>query len=125
MRVLNLFRFLGTLMLILGLFGASVYATGQPQDQSQQQEPSQPQQPQSSPDMSQASQQQPVQIFAGKIVKSKGNLVLTDPASDTTYHLQNEDQAKQYVGKRVTVKGTLDPTTNMISISDIQPASSK
>jgi hypothetical protein len=67
-----------------------------------------------------ADSQPQAQTFAGKIVKMKGNLVLKDELSSTTYQFDNADQAKQYVGKNVKVTGTLDPATKMIHISDIK-----
>ena len=40
-----------------------------------------------------------------------------------TYQLDNEKKAKQFEGKQVTVSGTLDKSTSMIRVTDIQPAS--
>ncbi len=113
MRLLHSFRLLGALVLLLGLISVPLFAQ-QPQD-------SQPQAAQSQPA---ESQQQP-QTFMGKIVKSQGSFVLKDDASNAMYKLDNEDQAKQYVGKSVKVTGTLDPSTNTIHVTNIEvPAKS-
>jgi lipopolysaccharide export system protein LptA len=67
---------------------------------------------------------QQAQSFSGKIVKSKGSLALQDAASGTTYKLDSEDQAKQYVGKDVKVTGTVDPATSTIHVTNIEPSTS-
>ena len=85
------------------------------QVQAQQQRPEQPQpQPQASMG------QQQSQSFAGKIVKSGSDYALQDEAANTTYKLDNADQAKQFVGKDVKVTGTLDPQTNTIHVERIE-----
>jgi uncharacterized iron-regulated membrane protein len=78
-----------------------------------------------SPDsMSQESNQsQPTQMFMGKIAKSKGDLVLKGDAG-TSYKLDNPDQAKQWVGKKVKVTGKLDTATNTIHVANIEAPSS-
>lgn len=68
-------------------------------------------------------QQQPVQKFQGTIVKSKDKYILQDKTSGVTYQLDNQDKAKEFVGRDVKVTGTLDPSTNTIQVSDIQARS--
>jgi hypothetical protein len=60
--------------------------------------------------------------FTGKIVKSGEKFVLKDTASNTTYQLDDQDKAKEYAGKSVKVSGTLDASTSMIRVSNIEPA---
>jgi lipopolysaccharide export system protein LptA len=59
--------------------------------------------------------------FSGTVVKMEKQYVLkTDSA---TYQLDDQTKAKHFNGKQVTVNGTLDPSTSVIRVSDIQPAS--
>jgi lipopolysaccharide export system protein LptA len=99
-----------TIVLVIGLATIPLYAQEQPGAQSGQ-----------SPSSAQSAQAQP-QTFSGKIVKSKGGLALKDEATNTTYKLDNEDQAKQYAGKSVKVTGTMDPATNTIHVANIEMA---
>jgi hypothetical protein len=108
MRLFNRCASWGTMLLLLGLMAIPLNA----QTQSQQQ----PEMPQSS--TAQSAQQ--VQVFAGKIVQMKNKLVLKDASSKATYKLDNEAQAKPYVGKNVKVTGTFDPATKTIYASDIE-----
>ncbi|MGH9727471.1 MAG: DUF5818 domain-containing protein [Candidatus Acidiferrales bacterium] len=74
-------------------------------------------------DVQQQTPQQAVQKFQGTIVKSKNKYILQDKTSGATYQLDNQEKAKEFVGKDVKVTGTLDPTTNTIQVSDIQAKS--
>jgi lipopolysaccharide export system protein LptA len=59
--------------------------------------------------------------FSGTVVKMEKQYVLkTDTA---TYQLDDQAKAKRFSGKQVTVNGTLDQSSSMIKVSDIQPAS--
>ena len=59
--------------------------------------------------------------FSGTVVKvSKHYALKTD---SMTYQLDDQVKAKQFVGKQVNVNGTLDKSTSMIRVTDIQPAS--
>jgi len=71
-----------------------------------------------------AQQQQPTtgQAFSGKIAKSGDKLVLRDMAAKTEYQLDDQDRAKPYVGKNVTIMGILDAQTNTIHVQDIEPS---
>jgi hypothetical protein len=55
-------------------------------------------------------------------VKSGEKFVLKDTASKTTYQLDDQEKAKEYAGKSVKVSGTLDASTSMIRVSNIEPA---
>ncbi len=123
MKSLTLLRLLGLVALLVSLAGIPLY--GQAGQQPGSQDPaaqSQPAQPQTS--MSeQSNQSQQAQTFMGKIDKSKGDLVLKDDAG-TTYKLDNADQAKEFIGKKVKVTGTLDAASNTIHVASIEPPSS-
>jgi hypothetical protein len=85
----------------------------QGEDQPDRQPPSQPANAQPQP-------QQPsdVRTIVGTIVKEADKYVLK--ASDnTTYQLDNQEKAKQYVGKQVKVIGTLEVNSNTIHIENI------
>ena len=62
------------------------------------------------------------QSFQGKISESQGGYVLKD-SGGTTYQLDDQKKAKDFAGQSVKVTGTLDPSTNMIKVSSITPAS--
>lgn len=88
----------------------------------------------SQPSASQAAQpaqdQQLAKTFIGVIGKSKGALVLKqgyasqDPNAKTTYKLDDQEKAKQYLGKNVKVTGTLDASSNTIHVSAIEGGTS-
>lgn len=133
MKFLTLSRLLVALTLVIGLAGISLYAQQDPaaqtppatppQEQQQTPPPDQQSQPTSQEQTSQSPAAQQPQIFSGKIVKSHGMAVLRDEATSTDYKLDNEDQAKQYMGKNVRVTGTLDPSTNTIRVTNIEMSS--
>lgn len=122
-------EFLGTLAIVLAmpLLGVQLNAqqtnraSGQPQTQQQPTQPTQPTQPPDQP-ASPDSQAQPQgqqsngQVFTGTIVKSGDKYVLQDSGSGTTYDIDHQDQVKKFEGKRVRVKGTLDPNGKMIHV---------
>ena len=81
----------------------------------------------SSQQAAQAGQDQQAQkSFVGVIGKSHGALVLKqgyasqDPNDKSTYKLDDQEKAKQYLGKNVKVTGTLDASTNTIHVSAIE-----
>ncbi len=123
MKSLTLLRLLGLVALLVSLAGIPLYAQAgqQPgsQDPAAQSQPAQPQTSMSE----QSNQSQQAQTFMGKIDKSKGDLVLKDDAG-TTYKLDNADQAKEFIGKKVKVTGTLDAASNTIHVASIEPPSS-
>lgn len=78
-----------------------------------QQAPAHPDDPNSAAEM---------KTFTGKIVKSGDKLVLADAESTTTYQLDDQRKAQEFVNKNVKVIGVLDATTGMIRVSAIEPA---
>jgi hypothetical protein len=59
--------------------------------------------------------------FSGTVVKvSKHYALKTDSG---TFQLDDQAKAKQFSGKQVNVSGTLDKSSGMIRVTDIQPAS--
>ena len=94
----------------------------QPSEPSQQAQPSQP-------DQAQPQQQdaQESKTFAGKIMKlQNGNFALvtgqTPQGQPAGHFLDNQDEAKKYEGKQVTVTGTLELASNTIHVSKIEAA---
>jgi hypothetical protein len=91
---------------------------------------SQPTFAQSAPDPSGNAAQQPMQpdnqnaaaakTFNGKIVKAGDKLVLT--VADTTYQLDDQQKAQDFLNKNVKVTGVLDASTGTIRVSAIEPA---
>jgi hypothetical protein len=59
--------------------------------------------------------------FAGKIVKAGNVLVLSDAEGKTTYRLDDQQKAKEFVNKDVKVTGVLDDSTGMIRVTAIEP----
>jgi lipopolysaccharide export system protein LptA len=114
MKFLKPISLLGVLV-VFGLISLQLCAAQQDPSQSPGQSPSTRSQPEE--------QSQQVQTFSGKIMKSKGSVVLKDDGSNVTYKLDSEAEAKQYLGKNVKVTGTLDPATNTIHVSRITAAS--
>ena len=68
-------------------------------------------------------QAEDVKPFNGTIVKEKGKLVLKDTAANVSYQLDDQDKAKQFVGKQVKVTGKLDSNTNLIHVENIEAVS--
>jgi uncharacterized protein YdeI (BOF family) len=56
-----------------------------------------------------------VQTFVGTIVKQGNKYVFQDTAG-TTYDVDHQDQVKNFEGKRVRMRGVLDPSGKMIRI---------
>jgi hypothetical protein len=59
--------------------------------------------------------------FIGMIVKSGDKLVLADAENGTTFQLDDQQKAQEFVGKKVRVSGALDTATGMIRVSTIEP----
>jgi hypothetical protein len=55
-------------------------------------------------------------------VKAGDKLVLTDAEGKTTYLLDDQQKAKEFVNKNVKVTGVLDASSGMIRVSAIDPA---
>lgn len=62
--------------------------------------------------------------FTGTVVKS-GNKYVLKSDSGATYLIDDQDKAKQFVGKQVKVNGSLDKTTSMLHVTDILPADNR
>ena len=60
--------------------------------------------------------------FTGKIVKAGNELVLSDTGGKTTYKLDDQQKAKDFVNKDVKVTGVLDDSTGVIRVTAIEPA---
>ena len=59
-------------------------------------------------------------IFTGKILSQNGaQFILRDEANDTWYHLDDQQQAKKFLGKSVSVTGVLDQSTDTIRVRSI------
>lgn len=66
----------------------------------------------------------PDEHFAGVIVWLNGNrYILRDDVNDTWYHLDDQQTAAKYLGKKVSVTGTLDGRSDMIHVRAIHPVS--
>jgi hypothetical protein len=75
--------------------------------------------------MQQPNNQKPAaetKTFAGKIVKHGNLLVLSDAEGKTTYKLDDQQKAKEFVNKDVKVTGVLDDSTGVIRVTAIEPA---
>ena len=59
--------------------------------------------------------------FSGMVVKAGEHYVLK--TDKMTYQVDDETKAKQFEGKEVTVNGTLDKSTGVIRVTEIQPTS--
>jgi len=94
--------------------------TPDPKPETQSPSPAQP--AESQPEGSQSQGQPAAQSFTGTIGKEGDSYVLK--VSDTSsYKLDDQDKAKEYEGKRVSVVGILDPNTNLIRVQKIEPIS--
>jgi hypothetical protein len=58
--------------------------------------------------------------FSGKIVKSDGKLVLK-AADKTTYQIDDQQKAQDFLNKNVKVTGVLDAATGTIRVTAIDP----
>ncbi|PYX35229.1 MAG: hypothetical protein DMG81_18470 [Acidobacteria bacterium] len=84
----------------------------QPPDQTQ---PSQPPAGQSGNDAQAQAPAEDGQTFSGTIAKTGDKYVLQD-TSGKTYDVDHQEALKQYEGKKVRIKGTLDPDGKTIHI---------
>ena len=76
--------------------------------------------PQQDPATQQPSENQ--QKLIGKIAKSsEGKYVLVE-SSGTQYQLDDQDTAKKFAGKKVTVSGSVDTSSSTIHVENITPA---
>jgi Protein of unknown function (DUF5818) len=101
----------------LCLAGSSALAqssTRPNQDATAQQEPAAPPDAPNTPSEA--------ETFTGKIMKAGNRLVLSDAANRTTYQLDDQQKAREFVNKNVKVIGVLDTNTGVIRVSAIEPA---
>jgi uncharacterized protein YdeI (BOF family) len=54
--------------------------------------------------------------FVGTVVKQGDKYMFQDAASGSTYDIDHQDEVKKFEGKKVRVRGTLDPTTKTIHV---------
>ena len=59
--------------------------------------------------------------FSGKIVKSGGKLVLKGADGKTTYQIDDQQKAEDFLNKSVKVTGVLDADTGTIRVTAIDP----
>lgn len=59
--------------------------------------------------------------FSGKIVKSGGKLVLKAADRKTTYQIDDQEKAQDFLNKSVKVTGVLDASTGTIRVTAIDP----
>jgi uncharacterized protein YdeI (BOF family) len=86
---------------------------------SQNQAPPQAQPPagqQAPPDQAQQSAPADGHEFVGTIVKQGDKYMFQDASSGQTYDIDHQDEVKRFDGKKVRVRGTLDPQTKMIHV---------
>lgn len=57
-------------------------------------------------------------------VKMGSKYVLYNPATKTTYQLDDQKRPEQFAGQKVTVTGSLDAATNTIHVENIAAAKS-
>jgi len=60
--------------------------------------------------------------FSGRIVKSGNKLVLAGSDNLTTYQLDDQQRAHEFLNKSVKVTGSLDASTGTIRVRAIDPA---
>lgn len=109
-----------TLLATLALAAALSPAAVAQQDEPQQPSARNPQ-TQSAPAPDSSTDSQAQSSFTGTVVKMNKQYALKTDAG--TFQLDDQMKAKQFAGKHVVVSGTLDKTTSIIRVSDIQPAS--
>jgi hypothetical protein len=68
-------------------------------------------------------QTQDALAFTGRVIKENGQVKLMDPVTKVNYQLDNQSKAKQFVGRRVKVIGTLGLNSNTIFLHRIEPLS--
>jgi flagellar basal body-associated protein FliL len=106
--------------LLPAAFAQQSQSTQPKSDQTQSQPGSDQSQGQTTPAPG-ASADTQTQNFSGAVVKAGEHYVLK--TDKMTYQLDDETKAKQFEGKQVTVNGTLDKSTGVIRVTDIQPVS--
>jgi hypothetical protein len=63
------------------------------------------------------------EAYAGTIVSLNGErFILRDDDNELWYHLDDQQQASKFAGKKVLVEGQLDASTNVIHVQQIEEA---
>jgi Protein of unknown function (DUF5818) len=62
-----------------------------------------------------------MKTFTGKIVKSGDKFVLADAENKTSYQLDDQQKAQEFLNRDVKVVGVLDAATGTIRVSAIEP----
>lgn len=110
-----------SIVAMLGLSGLGLNLAAQQTPSAPTQEGSVPRAQQAQPTDT-TNPQQSARSFEGKIAKSGDKLVLQESSTQTAYQLDDQDKAKQFQGKNVTITATLDSSTNTLHVVDINPA---
>jgi Protein of unknown function (DUF5818) len=76
--------------------------------------------PKSSINQNQPMQRFNLKAYQGYIHNVGGQYVLTNPATNMLYKLDNQKEARAYAGRKVIVHGKLDPRTSVIHIQRIE-----
>ena len=63
-----------------------------------------------------------IKTFNGTIIKSGDSFALDDATNKVVYQLDDIEKARQFEGRKVTVKGTLDSTKKLIRVQMIAEA---
>jgi hypothetical protein len=92
----------------------------QPSQPPAPQEPNNAQQPDQPQAGSQGENQRQTVMLTGEIQQQNGEYVLSD--SGVNYRLDQQGKAKRFEGQKVKVTGTLDMATNVVHVSQIEPA---
>ena len=73
-------------------------------------------QPGQAPDQTQQSSPADGHEFVGTIVKQGDKYMFQDASSNQMYDIDHQDEVKRFDGKKVRVRGTLDPQTKTIHV---------
>jgi Protein of unknown function (DUF5818) len=125
-KILLHFSMAAVITLLAVALGAPSYAQQADQDPAPASRPeatTPQQQNDATPQASDTTMTHEAATFSGKITKEDGKLVLKDPVTKVSYKLDDQAQAKQYVGKSVKVSGKLDMNSNTIQVNSIEPLS--
>jgi uncharacterized protein YdeI (BOF family) len=125
-KILLRFSMAAALTLLIVAIGGSSYAQQADQDPAPASRPeaTTPQQQNDATTPAGDTMTHEATTFSGKITKKEdGKLVLKDPVTKVSYKLDDQTQAKQYVGKSVKVSGKLDMNSNTIQVDSIEPLS--
>ncbi len=63
-----------------------------------------------------------IKTFSGTIIKSGDSFALDDTTNKVVYQLDDIEEARQFEGRKVTVKGTLDLAKKLIRVQMIAEA---